>query len=245
VNRSQVQLIGLLAFASGCVDAATLMALGGAFTSVITGNVIFVGRAIGTTSLTPALDAITAIAGYMAGVAVGSRLAHTVGRSWADVAWPARATMVMAVEWVILLVVNVAWFGYRASPPTGAVYVMLALAALALGMQGAAARTIAGNPSTTYMTGALTALIEGLATGRRQTAELAAAVGLVGLVAGAALTAVLVVHARSYALLPPLAVILLVVLVKAGHHREEERQRAGQQTGRSTAKKSRWNPATG
>jgi uncharacterized membrane protein YoaK (UPF0700 family) len=112
-------------------------------------------------------------------------------------------------------------------------------------MQGAAARTIAGNPSTTYMTGALTALIEGLATGRRQTAELAAAVGLVGLVAGAALTAVLVVHARSYALLPPLAVILLVVLVKAGHHREEERQRAGQKTGRSTAKKSRWNPATG
>jgi uncharacterized membrane protein YoaK (UPF0700 family) len=243
VNRPQVQLIGLLAFASGCVDAATLMALGGAFTSVITGNVIFVGRAIGTTSLTPALDAITAIAGYMAGVAIGSRLAHTIGRARADAPWPARATMVIAVEWVILLGVNVAWFGYRASPPTDAVYIMLAPAALALGMQGAAARTIAGNPSTTYMTGALTALIEGLATGRRQTAELAAAVGLAGLVAGATVTAVLVVHARSYALLPPLAAILLVVLVKAGHHREEERERTSRETDRPAAYQSGWNPA--
>lgn len=226
MNRSQVRLIGLLAFASGGVDAATLMALGGAFTSVITGNVIFVGRAIGTTSLTPALDAVTAIAGYMAGVAIGSRVAYTVGRSRADAPWPARATIVLAAEWGTLLAVNVAWFCYRASPPTGAVYVLLAAAAIALGMQGAAARTITGNPSTTYMTGALTTLIEGLATGRRKTAELSAAVGLVGLVAGAAVTAVLVAHARDYALLPPLAAVALVVLVKAGHHREEERQRA-------------------
>ncbi|HEX4832592.1 MAG TPA: YoaK family protein [Trebonia sp.] len=226
MKRSQVQLIGLLAFASGCVDTVTLMALGSAFTSVITGNVIFVGRAIGTTSLTPALDAVTAIAGYMAGVAAGSRLAHVLGRSRAAAPWPARATMVLAIEWVILLAVNVAWLGYRARPPAGATYVMLAGAALALGMQGAATRTIAGNPSTTYMTGALTALIEGLATGRRQAAELAAAVGLACLVAGAALTAVLVVHARDYALLAPLAAVALVVAVKAAHHRAEERARA-------------------
>lgn len=51
-------------------------------------------------------------------------------------------------------------------------------------------RSQARNPSTTYMTGALTTLVEGLATGRRKSTELAAAVGLVGLVAGAAVTAV-------------------------------------------------------
>jgi hypothetical protein len=39
------------------------------------------------------------------------------------------------------------------------------------GMQGAAARTIAGDPSTTYMTGALTALVEALSTGRARGVE--------------------------------------------------------------------------
>ena len=72
--------IGLLTFTSGCVDVVTLMMIGGAFTSVITGNLIFVGRAIGTTSLTPAVHAILAIIGYIVGVAAGSRLRLSFGR---------------------------------------------------------------------------------------------------------------------------------------------------------------------
>ena len=55
------------------------MAIGGAFTSVITGNLIFTGRAIGTTALTPAVHAILAVAGYIAGVAAGARLAVRPG----------------------------------------------------------------------------------------------------------------------------------------------------------------------
>jgi uncharacterized membrane protein YoaK (UPF0700 family) len=216
-------LIGLLAFASGSIDAVTLMALGGAFTSVVTGNLIFVGRAIGTSSLTPAVDAIIAMAGYMAGVAVGSRLAHIAGRSRPAAPWPVRATIVLAAESVILLAVNLAWIGYRTHPPTGATDVLLAAAALALGMQGAAARAIAGTPSTTYMTGALTTLVEALATGRRRAADLSAVAGLPALVAGAACTAVLVEHARYWALVPPLAAVVLVIAVKQQHHRSELR----------------------
>jgi uncharacterized membrane protein YoaK (UPF0700 family) len=215
------RLVGLLAFASGGVDAVTLMALGGAFTSVITGNLVFIGRAAGTSSLTPALDAITAVVGYMAGVAVGSRLAHVGGDAKPRVAWPAKATVVLATEAVILLAVNVAWAAYGTRPPSGAIYVMLAAAALALGMQGAAARAIAGAPSTTYMTGALTTLIEALATGRRQTVDMSAIWGLPALIAGAAVGAVLVTHARYFAFLPPLIAVLLVVAVKLRHHRAE------------------------
>jgi hypothetical protein len=72
--------VGLLTFASGGVDVVTLMMIGGAFTSVITGNLIFVGRAVGTTSLTPAVHAILAVAGYILGVAAGSRLRLWFGR---------------------------------------------------------------------------------------------------------------------------------------------------------------------
>jgi uncharacterized membrane protein YoaK (UPF0700 family) len=90
-----------------------------------------------------------------------------------------------------------------------------------LGMQSVAARAIAGNPSTTYMTGALTGLVESLATGRARTADPAAAVGLAALVAGAACGGVLIDHARPAALLPALTAILLVILIKGRHHQIE------------------------
>jgi uncharacterized membrane protein YoaK (UPF0700 family) len=215
------RLVGLLAFASGGVDAVTLMALGGSFTSVITGNLIFVGRAAGTTSLTPALDAVTAILGYMLGVAAGARLAHAVGGPKPPSGWPARATTVLVAEAAVLLAVNVAWVAYRTQPPSGATYVMLAAAALALGMQGAAARAIDGAPSTTYMTGALTTLIEALATGRHRALDVSAVFGLPALIVGAAVGAVLVQHARYFALLPALIAVLLVIAVKRRHHRGE------------------------
>jgi uncharacterized membrane protein YoaK (UPF0700 family) len=221
--------IGLLTFASGCVDVVTLMMIGGAFTSVITGNLIFVGRAIGTTSLTPAVHAILAVAGYILGVAAGSRLRLVLGRgrparggsaeARPSAPWPLSATLVIAVECALLAGLNVAWIGYGAAPPALATDFMLTVAALALGMQGAAARGIEGNPSTTYMTGALTALVEALATGRRKSADASAVAGLLALVVGAACGAVLLRYASQTALLPPLAALLLVVVVKLREHR--------------------------
>src|ERR1700722_8699 len=222
----QAHLIGLLTFASGGIDVVTLMAIGGSFTSVITGNLIFIGRAIGTSSLSPALHAVMAVAGYVAGVAVGSRLRQLLSRRAPQGPWPRSATQVLAVEWVILAALNVAWICYGAAPPTAVNDVLLVVAALALGMQGAAARSIKGNPSTTYMTGALTALVEALSTGGRRTADPSAAVGLLCLVAGGACSAVLVEHASRAALLPPLAALALVVIVMLGRHSRERRTEA-------------------
>ena len=222
-------LVGLLTFTSGCVDVVTLMVIGGAFTSVITGNLIFVGRAIGTSSLNPALHAVMAVAGYVAGVAAGARLRLLFDRraaqaAWPQVAWPRAATLVFVVESAVLAAINIAWICYNSAPPGAATDLLLVAAALSLGMQGAAARAIEGNPSTTYMTGALTALIEALATGRHRSADASAVVGLIALVAGAACSAVLVQHASRVALLPPLAALLLVVGIKLRHHRTERRR---------------------
>jgi uncharacterized membrane protein YoaK (UPF0700 family) len=219
-------LVGLLTFTSGCVDVVTLMAIGGAFTSVITGNLVFIGRAAGTQSLSPAVHAILAVAGYIAGVAAGSRLRQSFGRPAVKRDWPRAATLVLVAEWVILAAVNIAWICYDAAPPGRATDVLLPAASLALGMQGAAARGVKGNPSTTYMTGALTALVEALATGARRSADPSAAVGLVALIAGAACSAVLVVRAPRFALLPALAALLLVIVIKARHHRAEGRAAA-------------------
>jgi uncharacterized membrane protein YoaK (UPF0700 family) len=218
-----VPLVGLLTFTSGCVDVVTLMTIGGAFTSVITGNLIFIGRAVGTQSLNPAVHAILAVAGYIAGVAAGSRLRHAFGRPAPKHDWPLAATLVLVAEWVILAAINVAWICYRAAPPGAAIDVLLPAASLALGLQGAAARGVKGNPSTTYMTGALTTLVEELSAGGRRSADASAAVGLIALIAGAACSAVLVEHAAWAALLPPLAALLLVIAIKARHHGAEGR----------------------
>ena len=217
-------LIGLLTFASGCVDAVTLTVIGGAFTSVITGNLILVGRGLGTSTLEPALHAIMAVAGYVAGVAIGSRLAQLAARAeppGPSVDWPRGATVVLAVESVVLIAVNAGWIGYHAHPPAAATDVLLVVAGVCLGMQGAAARAIAGTPSTTYMTGALTHLVEALATGRARDADPTAAVSLATLVLGAACGGILIVHARLAALLPALAAVMLVILIKGRHHRAE------------------------
>ena len=219
-------LVGLLTFASGCIDVVTLMIIGGAFTSVITGNLIFVGRAIGTSSLSPALHAVMAVAGYIVGVAAGARLRQLLARRGPQGAWPRSATLVLASECAILLAVNVAWLSWDGAPPTTATDLLLVAAALSLGMQGAAARGIKGNPSTTYMTGALTTLVEAVSTGGRRTADASAVAGLFSLVVGAACSAVLVERARPAALLPPLAALLVVVVVKLRDHRAEARAAA-------------------
>jgi uncharacterized membrane protein YoaK (UPF0700 family) len=219
-------LVGLLTFTSGGVDVVTLLVIGGAFTSVITGNLIFIGRAVGTSSLNPALHAVMAVLGYVAGVAAGARLRQRLGRRAPQAAWPRAATLVLAAEALVLAAVNVCWICYDAAPPGAATDVLLVAAALALGMQGAAARAIEGNPSTTYMTGAVTALVEALATGRHRTADASAVAGLLALVAGAACSAVLVEHAADIALLPPLASLLLVVLIKLRQHRTDAADQA-------------------
>jgi uncharacterized membrane protein YoaK (UPF0700 family) len=230
-RRQHVGLVGLLTFASGCVDVVTLMVIGGSFTSVITGNLIFIGRAVGTSSLSAALHAIMAVAGYVVGVAIGSRLRWVLSRRAAPAPWPRSATLVIAVEWSILAAINIVWISYGAAPPAAATDVLLICAALALGMQGAAARAITGSPSTTYMTGALTTLIEALSTQGRRAVDPAALVGLLCLVAGAACSALLVAHASRAALLPPLVAVALVIVVKLRDHRDEQRAN-GTVTGR-------------
>ncbi|BBB00965.1 hypothetical protein RVR_8180 [Actinacidiphila reveromycinica] len=226
-GTGKIPLVGLLAFASGCVDVVSLIALGGAFTSVVTGNLIFVGRAIGTGTATPAVHAVLAVAGYVLGVAAGSRLGHGFAHWGPSGEWPGRATVVLAAECAVLAAVNAAWFAYHGRPPARATDVLLVGAALALGAQGAALRSVAGTPSTTFMTGALTTLVEALFTGRRRHVDPAAVVGLPALVGGAVCGAVLAEHVRGLALLPPLLAVLAVVVFRLRRHPAELREAHG------------------
>ena len=115
-ERRRPGLTGALAFASGSLDATALMGLGGAFTSVVTGNLVFTGRALGTWTGTAVAYPVTAVAGFIGGVAVGTWFAGRASPGSGDRHWPRRATWVLALESLILVVLNIAWLGYGGRP---------------------------------------------------------------------------------------------------------------------------------
>src|SRR5258708_37831425 len=64
----------VLTLGTGATDVASFTRLGGVFTSVMTGNLVLLGLAVGRLSGALALHALVTFAGYMAGVAAGARM---------------------------------------------------------------------------------------------------------------------------------------------------------------------------
>jgi len=67
-----IRLLLVLAAAAGCVDVMAVSRLGGRFASVVTGNLIQLGRSIAIPNRHLAASASTAVASYAVGVAMGT-----------------------------------------------------------------------------------------------------------------------------------------------------------------------------
>ncbi len=67
-------MVTLLCIVSGSLDAISFLALGEAFASVMTGNIVFLGVAVGTRDPHLALSCGIALGGYVVGTAAGSWL---------------------------------------------------------------------------------------------------------------------------------------------------------------------------
>ena len=97
-----------------------------------------------------------ALVGFVVGVAIGAPI---VRRARAD-EWPPADTVACAVEFVVLLALAI-WGALLGSRPVGeAVYPLIALAAIAMGLQSVAVRAL-GVPGvvTTYITGTWVSMI--------------------------------------------------------------------------------------
>ncbi len=205
-------LVVLLAVVSGSVDAIGFVALGGAFTSVMTGNLVITGVAIGNGRGELLLSVLAAIAGYVLGCAVGARIAGAPppdGREH----WPASVTRTLMIEIGLFAVFAIGWWACGSEPGTNVQVALLAVNAGALGMQSAAMMRF-GIPglSTTYLTGTLTTLVVRLAHRQplrpfRLSVEL-----LVALVCGGIGGAALAVYAKGAAPALPLALLTLALL---------------------------------
>jgi uncharacterized membrane protein YoaK (UPF0700 family) len=220
-------IVMVLTFASGASDVTAITRLGNVFTSVMTGNMALFGLSLARESVSQATHTVTAVAGYVAGVAIGTAMAgrrrteHTAGEAPvkpaaakpADERWPAHITLTLTAELLLLAGVLAGWEVTGSQPAGRAQYVILAIAACAMGIQSAAVNQLGlGNVSTTYLTGTLTGLVSGIVRpdgngGRRGLAVLA------GLVAGAVLAGVLLANAAwAVPLLPLLAVATATLL---------------------------------
>jgi uncharacterized membrane protein YoaK (UPF0700 family) len=148
-------LLTALAFASGCIDAMSYVALGKVFTANMTGNTVLLGIAVVSGQWTRVGRSGCALAGFCAGVA----LAATVLRARATGAlWSRRATSALAFE--LLPLVALALAGGAVGAANGDAYWLIALAGVAMGIQSAAVRTVAiAGVTTTYISNMLTKLV--------------------------------------------------------------------------------------
>jgi uncharacterized membrane protein YoaK (UPF0700 family) len=202
-----------LAMVSGATDAIGFLALGSAFTSVMTGNMVLVGIAFGTSDWSAIGVVGTAIATYVVGAGVGARLAGSPADGVG--LWPVAITRALLVELALVATFAATWWSLGSDPPDGWYAPLLALNAMALGIQSSAImRFGVSGLSTTYLTGTLTTLVVRLATGHRLHTAWQPARILAALIAGAATAAALVTHARPAA--PALQLVLLVAVLLGG-----------------------------
>lgn len=201
-------LVVALAVTSGATDAIGFLALGSAFTSVMTGNMVLFGIAVAHRDLTALGLTATAIASFVTGAAVGARVAGTAAEG--DSYWPRAVTRALAVEVAAFLVFAGFWWTLGGAPAPSVQLPLLALNAAALGLQSSAIQRFGvSGLSTTYLTGTLTSVVIRLVSGKRLAHVSHSLWILLGLITGAGLGALLVAHLR-------VAVPLLQLLTAGG-----------------------------
>ncbi len=211
-------MVVLLAVNSGLTDAAGYLTLGGAFSSVMTGNMVLLGLSLGSAAGMLALHAGAAVLAFVCGCAIGTRIAGTARTD--DPIWPRAVTRALTLQAAAMAIYAVAWWG--AGGRTGPVLqvVLLAVNALALGVQSSAVQRF-GVPglSTTYLTGTLTTVVSRLVSGRplREIGHSLAI--LTALIAGAVVGTLIAVHARIWVPAAQLALLGLVVCRVAARDR--------------------------
>jgi uncharacterized membrane protein YoaK (UPF0700 family) len=230
-SRPAQQILTLIAialtFTSGAADVAAFTRLGNVFTSVVTGDIVLFGLSLARRSLPLAAHTGVAVGGYVVGVAAGAWIAHWVKASRARrgaeethgpavlpayVIWPLRA------ELALLAVFTVGWEIAGGSPVGWGRFSLLAVLGAAMGLQSSAVRDMGlSDVSTTYLTGTLTGLVSSLVSPGQDTPHGLRRFGvLIGLLAGAVLSGLLLATAAPGVPLLPLAAVTVTLVLASG-----------------------------
>lgn len=208
-------LLGGLTISSGAVDAISFVALGKVFTAFMTGNIAFLGLRVAGSSVAPGAEAILASMGaFAAGVYLSTRI---VLPSRGSATWPRRVTIALGVSLIPHAAFAAVWVASNGQPPTHVIPLLLALWALAMGMQSAAVRSLhVEGVFTTAATATIIVLVGDVASWAMTGVERNRLAGvLVSLFTGATAGSLLLMHARMYAPLLPFVLTVVVVATAA------------------------------
>lgn len=186
-----------LAACAGGVDLLALAGLGGAFASIVTGNLVSTGYGLGTANMALAAPAGISVVCFTVGVVASTQV------------WRHRPEAVIGLlltELVLLAGLATGWILTGAHPGPVASFVLLGVASVAMGGQSVAALRL--KASTTYMTGTLVSVLQDVVTGRAGRRR-AALRQLAALVAGACAAAALL---RPVPWAVPLLPVVLLAL---------------------------------
>ncbi|RKN10969.1 YoaK family protein [Streptomyces radicis] len=169
----------LLTFTAGITDAISFFGLGGVFTANMTGNLVLVGMSAAAGGswaelLTgDVLRCTASFAGFAVGMLAGFRLLPAASPARPGSPWPRGFAAALAVVLALHVAFLAGWAATGARPGGAEGAALILVSAAAMGTQTAAARGLdrAGITST-FVTGTLTSLIAGLATGDRRHAGL-------------------------------------------------------------------------
>jgi uncharacterized membrane protein YoaK (UPF0700 family) len=216
-------LVGL-SFSAGMYEAICFLALGKVFAGFQTGNLVFLGFGVAGTRPPHGPNPVTVIislAAFAAGVALAIPVLKASGGDKetehnAFQAWPRPVSIALAIALILEAAFFAVWI--TAAAPASLVYILIALAAFAMGLQANAIRSLnVPGISTTAFTATYVDLASGLATWaltaptvRRLTAN------VVSVAAGGFLSDWMLSHAHPYAPLVPAAVTALVIAIAWG-----------------------------
>ena len=223
-------MILLLAAVGAGVDAVVLVTFG-VLTAAQTGNTVLLGVALGQARWSTGLAAGISVVAYVVGSGIGELVADG-GRGRRG--GPPLVVRALIIEVLLLIVLLVTWRMTGENIGLAVQDALVALAAVAMGIQSAVTLRLHAGPATTYVTGTLTtfttemirwsrwrALERGPAAARPDAAGGSATEkprpAMYGLtwgayLAGAVATAVLGLRVREAALLLPIVILVAVVV---------------------------------
>ena len=128
-----------LAAVTGIVDAVCYLALGHVFTANMTGNIVLLGFAVAGVESLSVGRSVTALGAFLLGAVLGVRLARSMNRVMNR--WPAAA---FGSEGALLFIAATVAGSVSegAAAPSTAVYLVIVLTGLAMGMRNATIRRL-------------------------------------------------------------------------------------------------------
>jgi uncharacterized membrane protein YoaK (UPF0700 family) len=216
-TRVRDALLVALTFSTGAVDALAWLTLGHVFSAFMTGNLVFLGLTAGGAPGPTPQRVLVAVVLFSVGASLGGRIVAADAADDEAGVWRRHVTLALGAVVAVESVFFGLWLAVEAGPSAGMIHVLIAMSALAMGVQTSAIFAVGLRGVFTTAATATVATLMGDVSAwsdtRRERRRLTGV--LCGLVAGAGAGGYLVVHERPVAPLLPLLTTGAVVLMAA------------------------------